>query len=464
MTGIPAAVRTRRIESSVTPEDLLPALTSLRAPALLDSSLGETHAWTFAAAEPTAACIDGLPPWTPGQALPEVVTPSEESDPEDVRPPFRTGWIGYLTYESAPSWNPDLTVHAPDPTLPLAVFCHYAASLAYRHRDRSWWLSSSRTQEGEMAAGTLLARLREAAATPDRDFRSPVQVGALTADLSPSAWVADVSTVRDWIARGHVYQVNLTYRLRAAFQGRGPDLYARLRRTSPAPFGAYFRPDVGESASPEILAATPELFLALDGDRVRTSPIKGTRPRDLGDPQRDRALARELFTSAKDRAELTMIVDLERNDLGRVCRTGTVRTSAFPRLASYRGVHHLLADVEGELRPGTSLRDLLAATFPGGSVTGAPKIRSMEIIRSLESTPRGIYTGALGYLDDSGRAVLALTIRTLAVTGDEVRLGVGGGIVTDSDPEREWQETLDKIHTLREALVTADAFAVRAAS
>ena len=468
MNSDQAEARVRRLELKALPESVLFEVAgTLPAPAFLDSTLAGKDTWSFLAAAPSGFVVDALPPWSPrtsgsGGGAERVGFP-ETAPPDASTPPFGSGWIGFLAYESAPLWTRDLSTRADgawkNPDTPSAVWLRYEASLAFHHTDQSWWISESGTGAGRRAAAELSLCLERATRTGPRPFERPVHVGEIRADLSREDYVADVETIREWIARGHVYQANLTYRMRARFEGRGLDLYPRLRRTSPVPFGAYLRPDLPgadpASSSLEILAATPELFLSVSDGRVTTRPIKGTRPRDLSDPARDRALSRELFTSPKDRAELTMIVDLERNDLGRVCRYGTILTSAFPRVESYRGVHHLVADVTGELREGTSLRDLLAATFPGGSITGAPKIRAMELIREIERTPREIYTGALGYLDDRGSAALSLTIRTVWITPGaerEVRFGVGGGIVTDSVPEEEWRETRDKARTLLEAL------------
>ncbi|MEZ4653697.1 MAG: anthranilate synthase component I family protein [Candidatus Eisenbacteria bacterium] len=282
-----------------------------------------------------------------------------------------------------------------------------------------------------------------------------------------------VREILHWIGRGHIYQANLTYPIQARFVGEPASLYQALRTHNAAPFGAYLapavphpestddrpRPDRSERAAtrtrraiPTILSSSPELFLRIHGRTIETRPIKGTARRDLGNPGRDRCLAHDLFRSAKDRAELTMIVDLERNDLGRLCRPGTVRTLPFPRVESFRRVHHLAATVRGELARPVTLDEIFATTFPGGSVTGAPKIRAMEILRDLEIGPRWVYTGTLGMIDDRGRAHLSLTIRTLWIENDHAVLHVGGGIVADSVPEREWEETRDKAAAMLDAL------------
>jgi len=203
----------------------------------------------------------------------------------------------------------------------------------------------------------------------------------------------------------------------------------------------------------QVASSSPERFLYLRERRVETRPMKGTRPRGE-DPAADRRLARELRASAKDRAELLMIVDLERNDLGRVCRYGSVRVPALYSLESYARVHQMVARVRGELAPGQGAVDLVAACFPGGSITGAPKIRAMEIIAELEPHVRGVYTGAIGYLGWEGNMDLGMAIRTAVVQDGRVHVGVGGGIVADSDPAAEWEETRHKARALLEALGT----------
>jgi para-aminobenzoate synthetase component 1 len=223
-------------------------------------------------------------------------------------------------------------------------------------------------------------------------------------------------------------------------------LYCRLRERNPAPFAGYF--DLGEFV---IASASPERFLRVDRGEVETRPIKGTRPRGIT-PEEDQASAAELLASAKDRAENVMIVDLLRNDLGRVCRYGSVRVAAVCRLETYQYVHHLVSEVRGRLRDGLGPVDLLRAAFPGGSVTGAPKVRAMEIIAELEPTARGPYCGCLGYIGFDGSMDTNILIRTFTAGRGWVQFPVGGGIVADSVPEREYEETWHKAEGLLRAL------------
>jgi para-aminobenzoate synthetase component 1 len=251
----------------------------------------------------------------------------------------------------------------------------------------------------------------------------------------------------DYIHAGDVFQVNCAHEFRAQWRGDPLALYLAMRAHNPAPFGAYL--DLGRGRA--ICSTSPELFLRLRGREAVTRPIKGTRPR--GDTEaEDRRLAAELRTSEKDGAELAMIIDLERNDLGRVCEPGTVVVRDAGAIESYAAVHHRVAEVAGVLEAGCDRVDLLAATFPGGSITGAPKVRAMQIIDELEAGRRGPYTGSIGLLADDGSMDLNIAIRTPVLADGEVRIWVGGGIVADSDPDAEYAETLAKGRAMFRAL------------
>ena len=246
-----------------------------------------------------------------------------------------------------------------------------------------------------------------------------------------------VRAAQDYIAAGDIYQVCLSH----AFDAVGSDpwsFYEGLRHYSPAPYAAFL--DLGGA---QIASASPECFLRLSGRRIVTRPIKGTRPR-RADTQLDQRNAYDLITSAKEIAELVMITDLERNDLGRVCEYGSVSVPELLKLESYEQVHHLVSTVTGTLRENVTHAEALRACFPGGSISGAPKKRALEIISELEPDPRGIYTGAIGYFGFNGESQFSIAIRTAVFEEGKASFHVGAGIVADSDPSREWQETLDK--------------------
>ena len=269
-------------------------------------------------------------------------------------------------------------------------------------------------------------------------------------DPVPADYREAIAAIHEHLAAGDVYQVNLSRALRAPWPAPALDLYLRHRQSGRMPHGAFLELGKGRA----VTAFTPERFLARRGNRIETCPIKGTRPR-AADRAADDRLRAELLASAKDRAEHLMIVDLERNDLGRVSLPGTVVVEAGFAIESYATVHHLVSTVHGILRPDVTFCDLLRATFPGGSVTGAPKIRAIEILRRLEAERRRLYTGALGYWDAGGDLDLALPIRTALLANGALEYRVGGGIVIDSNAEREWRETEDKARALTAALAGA---------
>jgi para-aminobenzoate synthetase component 1 len=258
-----------------------------------------------------------------------------------------------------------------------------------------------------------------------------------------------VARTREYVLAGDIFQANLSQRLESAAADHPFDLYLRLRARNPAPFAAYF--DFGDAA---LVSASPERFLRLAGDAVETRPIKGTSPRGVN-PRHDAALGAALYESEKDQAENVMIVDLLRNDLSKVCLDGSVKVPELCRIERYATVHHLVSTVVGTLRPGLGAVDLLRAAWPGGSITGAPKVRAMEIIAELEPTQRGPYTGSLGYVSFGGAMDTNIAIRSFVVKPGRAWFQAGGGIVADSDPEREYEETLQKARGLVAALDVA---------
>ncbi|MFO0892321.1 MAG: aminodeoxychorismate synthase component I [Isosphaeraceae bacterium] len=370
--------------------------------------------------------------------------PSAESPSTDSCP-FRGGLIGYFGYDIAPLIE-RLPRRTPrDSRLPdIRMALHDTAVIADHARGKvtlnAWDLTGEGTGAAERRCKAWRRALRDAIDAP-RAIRTS-RLGPLRSNFSRDAYLGTVGRVLEYIAAGDVFQINLSQRFTAEGTIEPLDLYSRLGTLSPAPFSAFLRwRDLA------VVSASPEWFYATRGDRIVTRPIKGTRPRSA-DPEQDARLATELAASPKDRAELTMIVDLERNDLGRICRYGSVRVIDPLTVESFAQVHHLVATVEGRTRPEVEPVDVLQAVFPGGSITGAPKIRAMEIIDELEPTRRGLYTGAIGYLS-RGASGFNIAIRTITVEGNTLHYQVGGGIVADSDPEAEYEETLHKGRGLR---------------
>ncbi|MDH4451706.1 MAG: anthranilate synthase component I family protein [Verrucomicrobiota bacterium] len=344
----------------------------------------------------------------------EVLQGHIDHDWEKVRAALRTprasagglyGWVGY------------------DGHFTFGIYPH---GLVYDHDTSRWY------EFGHFTSHFSPLTSHQVATAPQLHFEPQVP---------REDFIRSVQRAQDYITAGDIYQVNLSYPWKAAWP---PDadalaLYLKLRTVSPAPHAAFMR-----LAGTTVLSASPELFLNMRGSRIATRPIKGTRPRFVGDPARDSAAVRELTGSAKERAELLMITDLERNDLGQVCEFGSVAVPELWRVESFAQVFHLVSTVTGTLRPHVDHVDAFRACFPGGSITGAPKKRATEIIAELEPHPRSLYTGAIGWFGFDGRSQWNIAIRTAVQKGDEITFHVGSGIVADSVPEHEHEETLHK--------------------
>jgi para-aminobenzoate synthetase component 1 len=414
------------------------------------------------------------------EALRALLAPYR-SEPIPGLPPFQGGAAGYLAYD----WGRVLErLPAPrhdDLALPDAVLGVYDWVVAWDHGAGRAWLISTGLPDAPAVAGRragaraapILARLGSegavapgaaGAAAPARMDVAPrggppsscaIEAGwsdprlGLRSSFSRAGYLDAVARVRDYVYAGDIFQANLSQRFEAPLGEPPWALYRRLRTRNAAPFAAYL-----EFPDAVVLSASPERFLCVDvGGHVETRPIKGTRSRGVG-PEHDAALGQALTESDKDRAENLMIVDLMRNDLSRVCAPGSVRVPELFALEHYATVHHLVSTVVGDLAPGRDAFDQVRAAFPGGSITGAPKVRAMEIIAELEPSERGVYCGAIGYWSLTGAFDSSIAIRTAVALGGRVYFSAGGGIVADSDPVQEYRETLDKARGLIDALTT----------
>lgn len=366
--------------------------------------------------------------------------------PEAGLPPFPGGLLGAVAYDLARRLERLPHIALADRVLPQ-LSMRIAEVVVAVPPDGDTALVVARPTSLSGASPTartnaVLARLTGAGAVDLPPVTTPPR--PVYSSLGRDGHLAAVRAAQAAIAAGDAFQVNVTQRLSARWEGDASGLYRRLRAVSPAAYGAVL-PDVG------VASISPETFLEVRGALVTSRPIKGTRPRHP-DPRVDAALADDLSTAAKDRAENVMIVDLQRNDLGRVCRPGSVRVHRLAELEAYPTVWHLVSTVGGQLRPGTGYGDLLRATFPCGSITGAPKVAAMELIDRLEQVRRGWYCGAIGYLGP-GAAHLSVAIRTASCQPDgTVDYGAGGGVVADSDPAEEYAETLDKAMAFMRAI------------
>ncbi len=364
-------------------------------------------------------------------------------------PPFQGGAIGYFSYEFARLLERLPEAEMPEQgAMPDAVWNFYDVVLAFDHKEQRVWLISTGFPEIDIAARTIRSEAR-AKLFSDQLRISKSDVGAEVATIPRTAWNSNfdretymeaVANVVEYILDGDIFQANIAQCFSATLpENYAPwQFYKSLRKRNAATFAAFL--DHGEII---IASSSPERFLAVKGKHVETRPIKGTMPRS-SDPTEDKHLADILLDSEKDRAENLMIVDLMRNDLSRVCRPHSVLTPVLCGLESYASVHHLVSVVTGELAKDKSLVDLIAAAFPGGSITGAPKLRAMEIITEIERKARGIYCGSIGYMGFNGNFDSNIGIRTVLFQGGRAVFQAGGGITALSDPAAEYQETLDK--------------------
>jgi para-aminobenzoate synthetase component 1 len=355
--------------------------------------------------------------------------------------PFCGGAIGYFGYDLGRLLERLPSIAAADVGMPELAIGIYDWAVVVDHEKRSARLVGlGRDPRTFEQWPSLLERLaRPAAAQPAAPFRVLTRAHST---VSRDEYAAAFGRVQEHIRLGDCYQVNLTQRFEARADGDPWAAYLKLRKINPAPFAAYL-----DFPDGRVLCSSPELFLRVVGDHVETKPIKGTRPRGADDA-RDRALADALRTSPKDRAENVMIVDLLRNDLGKACVPGSVRATKLFDVESFASVHQLVSTVEGRLSRGRDALDLLEGCFPGGSITGAPKVRAMQIIEELEPQRRGVYCGAIGYVGYDGNMSLNIAIRTLVQHGDSIYAWAGGGVVADSQVDAEYQESLDKAAAL----------------
>jgi anthranilate synthase component 1 len=349
--------------------------------------------------------------------------------------PFHGGWIVYLAYELVGQIEPSLRLPPSRGAAPIAFALRTPAAAIVDHVEQRTILIA---EEGAAHWLDVLAADLEVA-LPDLALPAPVSVE----EDEPKRFLDGVVRIHEHLRAGDVFQVNLSRRWSARFaEAPSPaSLMAALRKANPAPFAGML-----QQPSWAIVSSSPERLVESRDSVLQTRPIAGTRPRVPGDDDAERI--RELTTHPKERAEHVMLIDLERNDLGRVCVPGSVKVDELMVVESYAHVHHIVSNVRGRAREGVTPGQVIAATFPGGTITGCPKVRCMEIIGDIEQQPRGAYTGAIGYLDDNGDMDLNILIRTLMVEGPQVSLRAGAGIVTDSIPDKELDETRAKARGL----------------
>jgi len=426
-----------------------------REPAILESVLGRRSSgrWSIFVCDPVEVlsieqdcCGDPFRVMDAGlRRYPGVENPTDL--------PFAGGWIGYISYEAGGRTEKVLPTNPPGTSLPLVRLGLYdTAAVLDRQTDRwhlvavEWPIEAGVNRpSAKERLGQLRDMLVGESPTPGRRGATAL-TSAPKADWTREEYLARVRVAKEYIAAGDIYEVNLTQRFVARTEATPLQLYLDLRHANPADYAALLTWD-----DRAVISSSPELFLDLRDGRVITRPIKGTRPR-TGDQRLDPIRRSELAHSEKDRAELNMIIDLLRNDIGRVCEVGSVRVESAGDLETHPTVFHRVATISGWLRADCGALDLLRATCPGGSITGAPKIRAMQIIDELESVQRGVYCGSIGYLGLDGSMMMNIAIRTMILDRGQVHIHAGGAIVADSDPDDEYEETLAKAAGMFRAL------------
>ncbi|MBN1765883.1 MAG: aminodeoxychorismate synthase component I [Sedimentisphaerales bacterium] len=378
--------------------------------------------------------------------------------------PFVAGWVGWLGYDLGRFIEhlPDGVVH--DIALPLMRFGFYDSIIAWDGEEDKGYLCALEYDRQKISAPQRMARLREIVRAGENGDNSPAwdkpglkvtvpaseMVGAMELNIARDDYLGKVARAVEYIRAGDIFEVNLSQRFSQPFAGAAGDLYRWLAQYNPADYSALIKGD-----GFGIVSASPELFLSRRGEKIVTRPIKGTMPRGRNENE-DQLNKDKLEHSEKDRAELNMIIDLERNDLGRICRYGSVKVLEERTIETHPTVFHSVATIAGQLWPDTDIARILRATFPGGSISGAPKIRAMEIIDELEPTARSVYTGSIGWIGLDGNFDFNIAIRTIILAGNSAYIQAGGAIVADSEPQAEYDETIAKATALLRAIKATD--------
>lgn len=431
-----------RIEpiQGVTPEAAFLALKKLGRPFLFSGSGATGRRYSYAGAGPLSTL--GMDKSDQFESLSRALA---ESKTVKGPFPFISGAVAYFSYDLKGLIEPGVAFKKKNgPTIPLFMAGLYDPVFVYDHHERKAYLASRSAGPERIAA---FMKLLEGAPA----FKStaiPI-AKSFSSDTSKEEYMSKVIKAKEYIASGDIYQINLSHRLSIEWTGDPFALYMKLLETHPAPLSSYL--DFGSS---QIISNSPECLLRVEDGIAETCPIKGTRKRG-NNSKEDNALIEELRASRKERAEHVMIVDLERSDLGKVCQPGSVEVSSFEEVVTYPHLHHMVSTVKGRLTPSIDSPMALRALFPGGSITGAPKVRAMQIIDEIENSARSIYTGGIGWFDHSGGAEVSVAIRTAVYKDGRLSLRIGGGIVADSVPEDEYDETILKAQDFLRALGVA---------
>lgn len=446
----------KKISSTVPPASLTEVFSKLSNPSILGGNDADCPANRFSvwSANPTEIFEFKTGEQNVFEKLKTVLEKYRIDSPAEIpEGMFPCGWIGYFSYDLGRHIEKVPDTSADDLSLPLIRLCFYDRAICYDHTQKTWWLialEKQGTNDAQQKIQKLQDTLCQAArVTPDKippgDLHA-VDVSGIKSNMTKDFYMDAIAKTRKYIYDGEVYQINFSQRFQCDYDRPPVALYHWQNKYNPSPYAAFLgAPDHA------IVSASPEMFIAIADDAISTKPIKGTRRRFTGIAGQDRINKinfTELVESEKDQAELNMIIDLERNDLTRICRYGTIKVTQPRTIERYPTVFHAVATVEGKLHSRYDYCDILRAIFPGGSITGAPKIRSMEIIDQLEPTRRSVYTGSIGYIGVDGNVCLNIAIRTVIIRDGQAFVQTGGGIVADSDPRSEWEETITKARAL----------------
>ncbi|SEA06871.1 anthranilate synthase component 1 [Haloplanus vescus] len=460
----------RAAAADASPETRVPVVVSFEAepfdayrrarngsPSVFLETGGGQPGWGYFGVDPDAVHEVGASSQSPGvlDTIRDLLA-SESLARGDCEIPYPGGFFGWLSYDTVREIESLPATTVDDRGLPRLQLARYTCLVAWRAGESTLRaVATPRVGDDPETAyerGVERARaLVDAATTGDPSVGDPPVTGPVSFESScdRAAYSDRVRQVQEYIRDGDTFQANISHRLTAPAAVHPVEVFAALRTVNPAPYSGLL-----EFPGIDLVSASPELLLERDGDFLRTEPIAGTRPRGADDAE-DQRLEADLQNDEKERAEHAMLVDLERNDLGKVSEYGSVTVDEYRRIDRYSEVFHLVSDVTGELAEGYDLADAIGAVFPGGTITGAPKPRTMEIIDEVETRRRGPYTGSMAIIGFDGRATLNIIIRTLVRHGDEYHLRAGGGVVHDSDPDREYDETLAKARALVTAVDTA---------
>ncbi|MCK4913222.1 MAG: anthranilate synthase component I family protein [Planctomycetes bacterium] len=445
----------RKIQASINLSAISELFSCLENPSILGGNSSKINADKFSywAAKPKEIFEFQAGQKEPFKKLQQVLDKYKLDENSKLKLPegiFCGGWLGFFSYELGRYIEklPQTTIN--DLEMPLIRLCFYDRLIAYDHKNDNFWLIALQLPDEVETHHEKLDGLEKLLLKSQKihipEFISAnfdnIDLANIKCNMSKDYYLQTVEKIKTYIYNGDVYQVNFSQRFDCDFNGKSIKLFHWQNRYNPSPYAGYIGSD-----NFQIVSASPEMFLTINDGLISTKPIKGTRPR-INESIRDAKNFKELFESEKEKAELNMIIDLERNDIAKICQPGTRKVIQQRTIESHPTVFHAVATIAGQLQAKTTICDILKAVFPGGSITGAPKIRSMEIIDETEPTERGVYTGSIGFIGIDGNVCLNIAIRTIIIRAQKAFVQVGGGIVADSQPQAEWDETITKAKAL----------------